>query len=111
MRDNFSRELEKTSFNTKNENDILTQKTSVSLDEEKVFLSIEYKIFKGYKKDEKTGELILKTEFGKPDSKIPTYRIFSIDKSFTNNYFGLEQLEATGPQFDTEEKVKEYFKL
>ena len=111
MTPNFRREIESVSLNTLKEDDILTHKTAVSLDEEKVYFSIEYKIFKGFKSDLKTGELILKTEFGKPDTKIPQYKIFSIDRTFNNNHFGLEEMEKLGPEFNTEDKVKNYFNL
>ena len=110
MTPDFKTVIEKTELNTVNPDDVLVHKTSVSLDEEKVYLTVEYKIFKGYKTDNK-GEFIMKTEFGKPDSKIPKYGIFSVDKTFNNNYFGLEQLETEAKNFDSEKKVKDYFNL
>jgi hypothetical protein len=36
---------------------------------------------------------------------------FRIQKSFTNNIFGIENMENTVKQFDTDEKVKGYFGL
>lgn len=62
--------------------DNLKQKISVALDETKIFLDV---VFMGGK--------------------------FTIQKSFTNNYIGLEELEDAKKQFDSEEKVKEYFRL
>lgn len=106
----FKTVIEKNELKTSNPDDVLTHKTSVSLDEEKVFLSVEYKIFKGYKTDSK-GAFLMKTEFGKPDTKIPDYGVFSVDKVFRNNYFGLEELEATVKGLSSEKKVKDYFNL
>lgn len=39
------------------------------------------------------------------------YGKFSVQKSFANNYLGLEKLELAKKEFDSEEKVKQYFRL
>lgn len=36
---------------------------------------------------------------------------FTIEKSFTNNYIGLEELEKAKQQFSSEESVKQYFRI
>lgn len=36
---------------------------------------------------------------------------FTIQKSFTNNYIGLEELETIRKQFNNEEAVRSYFNL
>ena len=55
---------------------------SVAIDESEVFLDIDYM-----------------------DGK------YTIQKSFTNNYIGLEDLERVREEFDSEEKLKTYFNL
>lgn len=60
--------------------DNLKVSTSVTFDETTIFLDVEYMQGK-----------------------------FTIQRSFTNNYIGLEQLEEAKKQFSTEEAVKSYF--
>ena len=106
MTQNFKKVLEKTELETtQNEETIegqenkLIKTTSISLDESKLFFSIELKLFKGMKKDYIT------------DDESPTYNTFSIDKVFTNNYLGLEELEKVEAQFNTEKDVRAYLNV
>jgi len=107
---NFNIETEKELVETKNKEDSITISQSMSMNDEKVFLSIKYKIFKGFSKD-KDGEFILKTEFGKPNSKIKKYSTFSVDRVFINGYDGRAELKNVLDVLNTEDKLKQYFKL
>jgi len=62
--------------------DKLEVKISVTYDETKVYLDIDYMEGK-----------------------------FTIQRNFTNNYIGLEELESAKTEFSSEEAVKKYFGL
>lgn len=77
----------------------LIKTTYISVDESKLFFSIELKLFKGMKKDYIT------------DDETPTYHTFSVDRAFANNYIGLEELEKVEAQFNTEKDVRDYLNI
>ena len=62
--------------------DNLKMNVSVTYDESKIFLDVLYM-----------------------DGK------FTVQRNFTNNYIGLEELELAKQEFNTEEKVRKYFGL
>lgn len=107
MTQNFKTVLEKTELETtqnvetiKGQENKLVKTTSISLDESKLFFSIELKIFKEMKLDYVTGE-----------EDRPVYNTFSVDRTFTNNYLGLEELEKIEAQFNTEKDVRDYLNI
>lgn len=106
----ISEEIESIKLKTKKEEDILTLSKSLSINEETVYLKVKYKIFKGFETD-KSGNFVMSTNFGKTNEKKPTYSTFSIDRIYKNNYFGLEEMQETIADINTEEKVRTYFKL
>ena len=99
MTQNFKTVLNEVELETSGELDKLIKTTSISLDESRLFFSIQLKIFKEMKADHMT------------DKEKPSYNIFSIDKSFANNYLGLEELEKAEAQFNTEQDVREYLNV
>ena len=81
------------------EDNKLIRTTSISLDESKLFFSIELKLFKGMKQDYML------------DEEKPTYNTFSINRVFANNYLGIEELEKIEAQFNTEQDVRDYLNV
>lgn len=75
-------EVTRNLINTKKISDDLVQRTYISLDNQNLMLEVDYKKKK-----------------------------FVIERSFTNNYLGKEQMAEIVKDFDTEEKVKKHLGL
>jgi hypothetical protein len=72
----------KTEINRENLTKNLKIITSISQDEQRIFLQVDYM-----------------------DGK------FTVEKSFSNNYIGLEEFQNEYSNFNTDEKVQQYFGL
>lgn len=74
--------MHRTEMEEKQINDNLKVKTSMSQDEAVIYLNVDYMQGK-----------------------------FTIEKTFKNNYFGIEELELTMEQLGSESKVRKYLRL